>query len=317
VPKKKTEDVSPLYTTEPPPSKQYVLRAMKAIDAKLRAPLIQSKRESARRAAFDEKLAKANIQVYRQGGVDFAALTREARKLWHEPRKLPRSRTRHAAIALHTPVFPPSTIVSPPYSYEWTTKGYVNFAPGTLSTYATSANGQLGFDIASSPSSGQVNRSYARAAVGIYFKPLISGVLSVSTIAPLQWSASINCAFAGADGRGWAGFLVQSFNENNVLSATPIDQQQIVYDEFFNQSGLFTDSSLNLFGGPLDLSAAFVVDTSHWYAIWVWCGGDIHADGWQYYLGIAKGSDASSQMAISVPYIALTLERVIPLRLRT
>jgi hypothetical protein len=322
------EHMSPFYTIERPAAKQHVLRAMKTIDARLRKRLVQAKKEDSKRAVLNKKLALANIQIYRQSGVDLSSLSALAKTQWRQRRRTMKLRAKVPSRSSEVPALERSTIVVPPYSYDWSATGYIDYAPGTLSAYATRNQGIMSFDIESSPSSHQVNRSFARAAVGTYFKPSLFGLVSVKVNAPIDVAWSYSAQFAGADTRGWAGFLVQSFNADNSLSTTPVNQQQVLFDEGYDGHAIEFNNSYTLTVGdgfipvPIlpgtpdvpgtELTATFWVNPQQWYAIWVWCGGDIHAEGWQTILGVEKGSDAAAQMVMWVPSILLEFEPGVP-----
>jgi hypothetical protein len=308
--KKNPEGAASNLSTRNPASKQYALRGLKVVDANLRARLLERKRAVIIQKSLDEKIAAPNVQVRGKNGANFGALTAARRRLWAERQSAMKARPR-VPRASETPLVSQLTNLQPPYSYSFSNAGQIDIAPGTFTAYASAGNGQIGFNLASSPSSGQINKSYASAAVGSYFKPSSTGVLSVFTTAPMDWNVAIDGDYAGADSRGWAGFLVQRFDSNNTLSATSVYQQNIQYDVFENGQFIyfFTQSYLDLqpqgVPVPLHLSASFLVEPFYWYAIWVWCGGNIHAEGWQYILGIGKGSDAAGNIALTVPYILL------------
>jgi hypothetical protein len=73
----------------------------------------------------------------------------------------------------------------PPYSWDWSSKGYLDYGPGTLSAYANRETGMLGFADIPDPHSDLEIVSYAAAAVGIYFRPKVAGVVAVTTTAPI------------------------------------------------------------------------------------------------------------------------------------
>src|SRR5215472_16245920 len=109
------------YTTDQPAAKQHVLRAMKAIDAKLRKGLAQSKKEDAKWAVLNNKLALANLQMDKRSGADLSTLSAQARSRWRQRRGITRSRAKVGSRPSDIPVLERSSIVIPPYSYDWST----------------------------------------------------------------------------------------------------------------------------------------------------------------------------------------------------
>lgn len=85
---------------------------------------------------------------------------------------------------------------------------------------------------------------------------------------------------------------------------TPVYQQYILYDQGSKGAGVWPsgetkDNLVNLtFTTPW-----FFVQPNMWYAVWFWCGGDIHAAGWDDETGF--GSTAFSSMDVSVPSFML------------
>jgi hypothetical protein len=77
---KKPANAAPALGTRNPATKQHALKGIEAIDAKLRARLLELNRTAAKRKSFDQKIAAANIQVYRQSGVNIGALTAAGRQ---------------------------------------------------------------------------------------------------------------------------------------------------------------------------------------------------------------------------------------------
>jgi hypothetical protein len=165
----------------------------------------------------------------------------------------------------------------------------------------------LGFDDDSGDGL-QVNISNVQAAVGIYFKPAHFGLLYVQSSVVINEIYYYLTWYAGCNARGWAGLLVQGFEANSLVE-TPFYQQHVLYDEGSNGgwdgSSEYKDNLVNVtFTTPW-----FFVQPNMWYAIWFWCGGDIHAEGWVALPpeeGVwDTGSSASSLMDVSVPSFML------------
>jgi hypothetical protein len=224
------------FALTPAPAPELVRKGIEAAEADLVAQLTRQKETKAKSAGLQKKLAQAQLEIMRQAGVDIDALAREARELSHQlggPSKpplpeLPGLQPEIPSRVAHPPGW---TLVMPPYSYDWSSTGYIDYGPGTLSAYATRETGFLTFTGQPASDSDQVNVSYAAAAAGIYFKPQVPGVLSLLTTANIFYSFGYLANLTGAHVRGWVGSLVQGYDASNSLSETPIYQQIILFDE--------------------------------------------------------------------------------------
>ncbi len=299
---------SPGFSLSPAAPLELVRKGMKTVEADLTGRSNRQPNKDAKSAGLRKKLAQAQLEVMKKSGVDVEALARDIRELRQQRPKRPSP----AAPGLHPEVpggmAPPPGhfLVAPPYSYDWSETQQIDIAPDTLSAYANPETGALGFQDDSS-GSDQVDISNAAAAVGIYFKPEVPGTLSVqSTVGISELWAYDSFYWAGAHTRGWAGFLVQAYDATNSLVQTPIYQQIILFDkgtngDFAGEEDFYTPSPV-----PVYFSTQFLfVSPNSWYAIWFWCGGNIHAEGWNYW---GYGSDAFSQIDASVPYFMLNFE---------
>jgi hypothetical protein len=117
-----------------------------------------------------KKLAQAQLEVMRKGGVDIDALAREARELRPQlggatKQPLPELPGLQPEIP-SGPVHLPYILVRPPYSYDWSSTGYVDYSPGTLSAYANRESGTLGFDDTPDAYTSQAYANYASYAGG-------------------------------------------------------------------------------------------------------------------------------------------------------
>lgn len=90
------------------------------------------------------------------------------------------------------------------------------------------------------------------------------------------------------------------------LAGTPIDHRRTHFD--VHDDGWVTlpipAAEIDVFL-PAEGMPSLLVDPSHWYAIWLWCGGSIRAAGWQTVAGVNIGADAASRVAVRVESIAL------------
>ncbi|HZW96323.1 MAG TPA: hypothetical protein VFF64_25480 [Candidatus Eremiobacteraceae bacterium] len=305
-----------ILTPAAPP--ELVQKGMETVKADLTARFNRQREEDARSAGLIKKLAQLQREVSGKSGVDVAALAREVRQ-FHQKRAPKQPFAKLPGLQSEVPLDVASvsgySVVTPPYNYNWSATAYVDYAPGTLTANANQETGNLNIDDECSTESIQVNISNAQAAVGIYFKPQVYGVLSVQTIANISEYYYYVASWTGANTRGWAGFLVQGYDATNSLVETPVYQQNILFDEGSNGGypSIYTGDFPNL-TIPF-LTPSFVVSPSRWYAIWFWCGGDIHAQGDEYD-GDPIASYASSVIDVTVPYFLLYFQPKKPPRPR-
>lgn len=290
---------------------EVVQKGMDAVKADLAARLTQKRTEDAKLAAVRQQWIRTQLQVMEKAGVDIKALADEARQasqqLKGEPKGLPVPPGLQAQIPRDVGGVTGLGMVTPPYNYDWTATGYFQYGTGTLSAHATRQTGVLGFD--EEPAAilqAEAFSTYAAAAVGFSFRPQRSGLLTVGTVAKITDYWAYDSIWTGSNTRGWVGFLVQAYDASNVLVETPFYQQIILFDEGSN-GGIVPESghsydSLN----PPVVTTGFVVTSQLWYAIWFWCGGDIHSEGYNHISG--SGSYAQAKLDVSVPYLLLNLQ---------
>jgi hypothetical protein len=189
---------------------------------------------------------------------------------------------------------------SPPYEfqYKWSRMEdmfiSVDTAPIPLETgftglWVSRQNGHAEFYIRGSTTAETVR------GVGIFFRPPSqNGILTISST-PGFFSYYLNRGtFAGVETKAWIGiFIDRFFASNNTPDAPIVRQQVMVFDRdiaWWLGSEERRDSNT---GFPLN--AQIRVDSSHWYTIWVMCGGLVRATrGWS--VGI-------SAVSINVPSI--------------
>ena len=186
--------------------------------------------------------------------------------------------------------------VVPAYNYDWTWNA-TSGGP-SLSVSASRNSGQMGFNIWNN---GRDASGSARAAVGIFFRPITeNGILRLWSNPAFSYSWWTICAFASAHSDAFIGLYVGRYNLSGGFDGAPINQQIGLWSDDSWWSGAGSHSGSNS-GYPL--FAQLNVDRSHWYAIWVWCGGRATGDGW----GTFSGSGAGSNLSVRVPSITWEL----------
>ena len=303
------------------PNAVAALRAMKKIAAALGRETAGLEREETARAAREKTEATDYLKGLKRAGAEIPRLPSGAGLLSGEDRgtEKRRSPARSAAsgapitamagladIGLDAVILPFATL-TPPYDFDWTWTKQIYIAPGKLEAYAHKAQGTFGFDMASSHDSNQLNKSRARAAVGIVYRPTERGVLGIRPKVNVHedWYLKWNMRVAHA--YGWTGMLVQSFRvTDDELASTPVDKKRREFDKSGGGGSVIPAAEFTVNLPPEDFwGTSLFVDPERWYAIWIWCGGGIRAAGWQTYVGMNVGSDAASQVDVAVPKIAL------------
>jgi hypothetical protein len=106
-------------------------------------------------------------------------------------------------------------------------------------------------------------------------------------------------AFASSYSEGFIGIYVASYL-GGFIEQTVVDQQNQIWND---KASLYASDTMSGSNTGSSQIATFPVDSLHWYALWVWCGGSISGDGW----GLFSGSGASSSINVTVPAIAWEL----------
>jgi hypothetical protein len=180
--------------------------------------------------------------------------------------------------------------VVPPYNYQWTWNAQVGGA--SVGVNANRNAGTLGFNLWNA---GRDASASAAAAVGFFFRPMLkNGLLRIWANPAFNYLWWTYCVFASAHSDGWLGFYVGRYTLAGGFDGAPVFQQHMLWDDDSWWSGAGSHSGSNS-GYPL--FAQFSVDSAHWYAIWVWCGGRATGAGW----GTFSGSGAGSNLAVTVP----------------
>lgn len=184
----------------------------------------------------------------------------------------------------------------PPYDYPWTWQWQSGGA--SVSVGANRNTGAMSFALWNN---GRNASAAAAAALGIYFRPSVSnGILRLSSTPRFSYLWWTICAFASAHSDGWIGLYVGRYTLAGGFDGAPVNQKLYQWNDDSWWSGAGSNSG-STSGYPL--FAQFNVDSAHWYALWVWCGGYVHGEGW----GTFSGSGAGSDLNVTVPSITWEL----------
>lgn len=185
----------------------------------------------------------------------------------------------------------------PPYDYQWTWSAKDN-SSAHAAVSATGATGEENFWLTGDDDSAHVRGA---CAVGVYFRPITpSGYVHLSSTPAFTDSWYTYCTLASAHSDGWIGLYVGQYTLAGDLDRVAVDQQTTLWSDDSWTVGAGSHSGSNS-GYPL--SAWFTVDSNHWYAMWVWCGGSIYSDGSHTFWG----SFGMSSMDVVVPSISIVL----------
>jgi hypothetical protein len=185
----------------------------------------------------------------------------------------------------------------PPYNYQWTWFAKDNNA-ATSNLAATAANGNQSFVLNNNLNSAHV---WGATAVGIYYRPIVAtGIAHLFANPSFTYNWYTYSVLDSSHSDGWIGLYVGRYNLSGDLDAVPVSQQISLWNNNSWWSGAGSHTGSNS-GFPL--SAWFVVDSSHWYAMWVWTGGSVFGDGW----GTFSGSGAQSSLSVATPSISLVV----------
>lgn len=191
-------------------------------------------------------------------------------------------------------------VIPPPYwAWQWEQTDGGAFATigvdgnaGTMNLWAQGTNSDY-------TAGGDV---WARAAVGTWFQPPEVGLLTISASPSLIFDWWADSLFSGGHTDGWLGLYVSQYELNGTATGTVnVDQQIYLWNDncYFGQdtnNGSNTGFALN--------SGFFAVSPDFFYELWVWCGLDDDAYGWN---GGPWGSDAQGSLNITTPAFTLDL----------
>jgi len=184
-----------------------------------------------------------------------------------------------------------------PFDYPWTWKAQSGSPPPgggvDVSAFANSGWMFVGLD------TGWKNASSlsGRAALGIFFQSPSECLSKFSFWANPQvgfiWEEE--CGLDSVHTDGFIGLFAASYDWAGNFTETLVDQMISLWsdDSWWTSNSGSGDSS----GFPL--SANFLVDADHWYALWVWCGGHASGDGSDTFW-----SQALSGLHVHVPSIS-------------
>ena len=184
--------------------------------------------------------------------------------------------------------------VAPPFNFQWTWNAETG--DGTVNVGATASNGNISVHV----DSGQDSSAAAdgKVAVGTYFHPTVANqrldILSTPSF-NYEWVAV--GTFASSHSAAFIGLYVGEYTLQGEFVQAVVDQTISLWD---STGGGDQGSSS---GYPL--SASILVDSNHFYEIWVWAGSDAEGDGWTNDIFFTWGSYAASYLNIHVPSISL------------
>ncbi len=232
----------------------------------------------------------------------------ENKKVAAGVKELRELQARYAKTKIITPAVPKeqeriftgsiAATVVPPFNYDWSWQATAN-SPDVATSSANRNTGQMSFSAWANMDHG--SSANVRAALGIFFRPSVNnGIVHLSSAPALNFGWGDWCTLDGAHTDGWIGLIVGRYNLSGGFDAWAVNQTINLWSDDSWWSGTGWQTGTNS-GYPLN--AWFTVDSSHWYAMWIWCGGDISADGWHTFWG----SGAGSSMSVSVPSITWEL----------
>jgi hypothetical protein len=190
------------------------------------------------------------------------------------------------------------------YSWTWSTKSG-EAPPDALDVSADRTYGQLLVKL--DAGSGEHGSNVAaRAAVGIFFRlsfwRLASFSFCANPIVGFNWQDY--CGFDSVHTDGFVGLFAASYNSAGNLSAVLTDQEISLWsdDSWWEGGTGMADYS------SFPMSANFLVDSDHWYALWVWCGSHNIGDGWH----TIEYSEAVSELFVIVRSISWQFDPLQP-----
>jgi hypothetical protein len=185
----------------------------------------------------------------------------------------------------------------PPYDYPWSWQWQAGGA--SVGSSANRSSGGMSFSLWNNSRDASAS---AAAALGVYFRPSVAnGILRLSSSPAFNYLWWTYCAFASAHSDGWIGLYVGRYTLGGGFDGSSVDQRLSLWSDDSWWSGAGTQSGST---SAYPLFAQFNVDSAHWYALWVWCGGYVHGAGWG---GAFSGSGAGAQMSVAVPSMTMEL----------
>lgn len=195
-----------------------------------------------------------------------------------------------------------ATIV-PPYDFWWTSEKLDG--PADLSTEARKTDGYL-FSNAHCPSGGDASYGRAWSAVGVFFKPVIDGVVQLSSTPSIVSYWYTGVANADAHSAGKVGLRVYRFvnGKQNPPDSYLIQHSAILWDVASHADLLAVGGDgPNSDGFSPHLTLEFNVSKDAAYNLWVYFKTGASADGG----GLTYSSWARAEMNGPVPSITWRL----------
>lgn len=185
-----------------------------------------------------------------------------------------------------------------PYNYDWRWNAISggSFASVTASRVA----GNMSFSLTSGGTDNSYNSS-GRSAVGIFFRPPTeNGILDIWSNPSFNYHWWTHCAFATGHSDAFIGLYVGRYNLSGGFDGAPVNQRISLWNDTSWWSGAGSHTGSN---SGFGLRARLGVDRSHYYAIWVWCGGTASGAG----SGFLYAGYGGSTLSVTVPSIGWEL----------
>jgi hypothetical protein len=281
-------------------SPETVKRSMMAVEKRLTADFVERTRL---RRQFNTPLKKLRAPIAGAAGKDSAgaAASREMARLHKLARGLKVRRPR--AMRVSTGIFTGLTgaTVAPPYDYQWTWGAVAGTANANSET-ADRRTGDISLDLNTNPDDS--SSAAGRAAVGIYFYPPAGGILQIWSAPAFDYLWATICDLDSAHADAWIGLYVASYDLAGAFTGAVLDQRVTLWSDdswlYGSRLNQGSNSGYGLYPPPIQ------VDRQHQYIIWVWCGGEVSADGWHF----LYGSAAIDTLNAVVPSITWELRTV-------
>jgi hypothetical protein len=284
--KRRPSVIRNLFGHDPPPEK-LVLRGMADLEKTLARRFEELNEQRARLARANAPLWDTLRDLLRKDPA-WAAIVRRKRRTSRKP--LPSRRLSIPKVLQQKECLGSlgGTRVWP-FDYEWVWRA----GPPSVPLWADASDGEM--QIYLSTDGKEVSKS-AGAAVGIFFQwpSLLLSNFSFWANPGLGFSWHHICALASAHSDGFIGLFAASYDWAGNFTGALVDQGISLW----SHDSWWWDENGSGSSNPFSLSANFQVDPDHWYALWVWCGSHVSADGAGIY------STANSYLAVQVPSIS-------------
>ena len=285
------------YGIGKPVDEKIVLEGMKSIENEQTSEAEQSQESVTKQQDISKKL----LEALRQSGLDSKTYVSDVRASEDKERQAKAYSHSDIKVSKVSPFFYQGSIGAtrvPPFDYQWSWEWARNSPDISKSSNRTT--GEMRFNIWEDVNNSSTG--LARTAIGIFFRPpTVNGHLLVSASPAFRASWGTWCAWASAHTDGWIGLFIGSYNaSDNSYAGTIIDQKTELFSDDSWWSGV---GRQNLSNSGFPLGNMIPVDNAHWYALWVWSGGRIDADGWG---GTFSGSGANSNLVTNIPSMSWT-----------